>query len=461
MRKISVSLANDRVELQRLKNRKQDLTLMMDGGEKQLKFLKSSNEEKQVEENILRLKLSQAELATSNVGGEVYNLEKYRIHLEAAMQERRAEIKAQKESLNIRKRMSSNECSELRLVISERNARICQLQARYDLNIAAMGNTEDGTPLTVTYLKIQCAQERYLLQEQGDKLDETIRKTEREIQSMENTLRIVNACNENYKANMGAMDEVDPEQEERAKLDLKLLEAIERNANVEAQLIQAKADLKTMQENYLQSINDIASAKEEKDRKQRHLANIERQITEQMQKILRADKCLRKVFKEIQRMCACTEDKIVLLQEGDIAARELQEQNGLALQHITEFTVRHVEAEAYVKNLLATKNMVLPCTTHLMSLTSSMQSLHSSSSRSSSSVSVPPSRNDTITSSKTFTGKLSDTNLQCVAHVLRISPCFGDVNVSGSSRKSVTTVERSVKVSDKSQRDKRSSGKKQ
>lgn len=41
--------------------------------------------------------------------------------------------------------------------------------------------------------------------------------------------------------------------------------------------------------------------------------------------------------------------------------RELQEQNALVLQDIAEFTIRHVEAEAYVKRLLIAKNIELPC----------------------------------------------------------------------------------------------------
>lgn len=41
--------------------------------------------------------------------------------------------------------------------------------------------------------------------------------------------------------------------------------------------------------------------------------------------------------------------------------RELQEQNALVLQDIAEFTIRHVEAETYVKKLLMAKNIELPC----------------------------------------------------------------------------------------------------
>lgn len=57
--------------------------LLLDGGEKRLKIAQSRNEEGQVEENIMRLRVSQLERMTSNVSDKVYDLEKYRLHLEA------------------------------------------------------------------------------------------------------------------------------------------------------------------------------------------------------------------------------------------------------------------------------------------------------------------------------------------------------------------------------------------
>lgn len=57
--------------------------LLLDGGEKRLKIAQSQNEERQVEENIMHLRVSQLERMTSNVSDKVYDLEKYRLHLEA------------------------------------------------------------------------------------------------------------------------------------------------------------------------------------------------------------------------------------------------------------------------------------------------------------------------------------------------------------------------------------------
>ena len=64
----------------------------------------------------------------------------------------------------MQRRVLVGECTELRNMITERKFRIQQLQARYDVQMAALGtNPEDGTPLTATYLIIQSAQVKYIL----------------------------------------------------------------------------------------------------------------------------------------------------------------------------------------------------------------------------------------------------------------------------------------------------------
>lgn len=136
----------------------------------------------------------------------------------------------------MQKRVASNECSELRTAVTERKNRIRQLQARYD--VALFGATTDGTPMSTAYLKIQNAQERYLLRERGDKLDESIRRTEQEIRSMENTLRVVNVCNDKYKDSLSAVDQDGPEQTEQRQLDEQIHAARQKLRQRQSQLQQ-------------------------------------------------------------------------------------------------------------------------------------------------------------------------------------------------------------------------------
>lgn len=146
----------------------------------------------------------------------------------------------------MQKRVSGSECSELRTAITERRSRIRQLQARYDSGIATMGATPDGAPMSTAYLKIQSSQERYMLREQGDKLDETIKRTEQEICSMENTLRVVNVCNDKYRDSISAVDQDGPEWTEQKKLDEHMHDARQKLLQKQTQLQRSFDELQVL-----------------------------------------------------------------------------------------------------------------------------------------------------------------------------------------------------------------------
>lgn len=129
----------------------------------------------------------------------------------------------------------------MRCAIVERKIRVQQLQARHDNSLALLGTTADGMPINTMHLKIQSAQERYLLQEQGDNLDEAIRKTEEEIQAMENTLRVINICNDKYKVSLSVDDQNKLEVEEHKKLDEELQDS-EQNLKQKKEELQSLAE---------------------------------------------------------------------------------------------------------------------------------------------------------------------------------------------------------------------------
>lgn len=70
-------------ELENLVDKRQDKILLTDGGQKQLKLSKVHNQEKQVEENILHLRVAQAERAIAQEGNKVHSLEKQKLELDA------------------------------------------------------------------------------------------------------------------------------------------------------------------------------------------------------------------------------------------------------------------------------------------------------------------------------------------------------------------------------------------
>lgn len=105
--------------------------------------------------------------------------------------------------------------------------------SRHSLVTSQLGTAEDGTNLTVTQLKIrvificflenniivvcykhksnqtfiQDAQEKFILQQEGDRLDATVRRAQRDIASLENTLKVLHASNKAYKRSLENVEE--------------------------------------------------------------------------------------------------------------------------------------------------------------------------------------------------------------------------------------------------------------
>lgn len=91
MQRLTKAITADSAELEKLVDKRQNQMLLRDGGQKQLKLSKSHNQEKQVEENILRLRVDQAEKAIDREGDEVYSLEKQKLELDAVSYGKRDE----------------------------------------------------------------------------------------------------------------------------------------------------------------------------------------------------------------------------------------------------------------------------------------------------------------------------------------------------------------------------------
>lgn len=69
-----------------MKGKQQELLMMIEGGEKQLRAAQNNYEERKVDENILELKLKEAGKIVSKVDDKLYDLEKYAIQIEAVSQ---------------------------------------------------------------------------------------------------------------------------------------------------------------------------------------------------------------------------------------------------------------------------------------------------------------------------------------------------------------------------------------
>ncbi|XP_033609697.1 coiled-coil domain-containing protein 39 isoform X2 [Cryptotermes secundus] len=357
MQRLTKALSAGSAELEKLVDKRQDKILLTDGGQKQLKLNKVHNQEKQVEENILLLRVAQAERAIAQEGNKVHTLEKQKLELDAAMKERKVEIGVHKDVLFIQKRNLSEEKSHLIADIKACELKISQLQKKYDIVMSSLGQAEDGEQLSVTYFKIKSAQEKYELQQQGDELDAKIRRTEKEIQAMENTLKVINSTNEKYKRSLSTVDEDSDEYKKKEELESLYYVAVNTWRQQTSQLNELSSQTEILE----QALKDIfiteGNLRAVWQNKDQDSSDLEKDLQEQISKLQRAEKQLHKALRELRGV---SQTKPMALEKKDIEVRELQEQNQSALQQLAEFVARHIEAGPVVTRYLEEKCLVLP-----------------------------------------------------------------------------------------------------
>jgi len=77
-RRLISTFNGDEREHSVLKSKKQDLVLSVEGGEKKKCALRICNQDSQVEENVIKLKVAHFEKAVRRVGTQIYSIEKQR-----------------------------------------------------------------------------------------------------------------------------------------------------------------------------------------------------------------------------------------------------------------------------------------------------------------------------------------------------------------------------------------------
>ena len=97
----------------------------------------------------------------------------------------------------------------------DRTQRIDLLKKRYEVLMSSIAPPEGEEQHSQAYYLVKAAQEREELQRQGDDLDKKIRKGEKEIRALENTLRMMNGRNDKLKTTLLRPEGIAAEVEEK------------------------------------------------------------------------------------------------------------------------------------------------------------------------------------------------------------------------------------------------------
>lgn len=173
-----------------------------EGGVKRLGVERNKNQQTIVELSLLKMRSKEFENEIIACENNTYHLGKHRLELNRTMKDRLVEIKSQMDLLNLKRKHLNEERSTLLADIGERSKHIDVVRARLELTSRLLGMNENGTLVTATQLRVAAAQEKQMLLNEGNELNEKVIKAEEEIKAMENTLMLLNHSNDSYRKNL-------------------------------------------------------------------------------------------------------------------------------------------------------------------------------------------------------------------------------------------------------------------
>ena len=218
------SKAESEVRRGELEARITELALENTSAEQSLKATTKDKEEAMVQNDVMRLELKRLRSSLSGQADKVFALENRKQQLMLSMEERKHEIGVHKEVQRAQLRASQEEKHKVTVEMSARKAAVEKLRAKYETLMKAAGKVDgEGVSSQAAFL-IAAAQRREEMQREGDELDQAIRKTEREMRALIETLKHLNVRNTEFRksfqkadANGSDFDEL-RQLEEQAKL---------------------------------------------------------------------------------------------------------------------------------------------------------------------------------------------------------------------------------------------------
>lgn len=202
----------DRVNETRLENSSSQTTL---------KQKTKQTQSVMVQHDVLKLELTQLRKRLREVADDVVALENRQAQLKLSMESKEKEIALHKEVLRMEHRTAEEQRHEFLTTLNEKKMMVGKLEARLSAVESTMSSSDGGEQQSQTYFLIKAAQEREQLQRDGDLLDAKLKKTEKEILSLNTLLRTLNVKNQAYKSSFSKADPKGNDQSTKKALETK------------------------------------------------------------------------------------------------------------------------------------------------------------------------------------------------------------------------------------------------
>ena len=177
-----------------------ELQLVNDAAVKTLREHNKEKEEFMVRHDVLKLEVKHLRDQLHGHADEVFGLANRKFQLQQSMEERKHEIQVHRDVQRAAHKASQEERHRVSMESRSRQTKVKTLKSKYESLVAAARPSDGGgEEKSQAYFIIQAAQKREELQREGDELDGKIRRAEREMKALENTLKHLNDRNTRFR----------------------------------------------------------------------------------------------------------------------------------------------------------------------------------------------------------------------------------------------------------------------
>ncbi|XP_065365102.1 coiled-coil domain-containing protein 39 [Calliphora vicina] len=361
MRKLTITYNNDMARLDQVNYKIKEAQVYCEGGIKRVKEETRRNQELIVELSILKMKAHEFENEINQCEEGTYNLVKHRMHLNRTIKDRMVEIKSQMDLLNLKRKHLQEELSTLRADIGERRKHIEAVKARFELTSKLLGVNEDGSVVTGTQLRVETAQEKQLLLDEGNELNEKVLKAEKEIEALQNTLALLNNCNDAYRKNVQKQQEGEEATNELKSLQINYCSSLNtlRSLRQELQELEIKINESYKEKEELE--NTLQKEVKKRSDNADFITRLKKELLDQNNKLQRADRELKTALKAIKQRAISRE--FLELYNRDLDLRELEKRNLDVLNQLGDLAYADDEMGPKIARHLLNRGLKMP---HMM-----------------------------------------------------------------------------------------------
>ncbi|XP_060785196.1 coiled-coil domain-containing protein 39 [Neoarius graeffei] len=300
----------------------EELTLIDDTLDKDLKKFRLKKQDSIVENNILQLQVKRLRTMLYEKADGVLSLEKRKLQLQTAMKERQEEISVHREIQSKQLKITEQEMQGLRVQLHERLSKVDKMKKKYEIVTIFMAAPEGEEEKSQAYYILKAAQEKEELQRKGDDLDAKIRKAEKENKALENTLYLLNNHTSTYRKSFNKVTESSPEYQNKVKLEEQKRVADEMITYKRRQIRELQKNIEVMRSSLNRLQEDEATQTKRNVDFQAHIASLKKELISQQEKMDRATKQSSKLSKEIRSSQNSTKETF---EERDIKLKQLKD----------------------------------------------------------------------------------------------------------------------------------------